>query len=244
MLANHEGLITASASHLQHAIDSLTQTVTRLAAQLQQQSPAGTSPVSSAPAAASLAPVLASDSPEPRVGSPERFDGNPENCSPFLTNCTLFFALQPRTFASELAKVAFTINHLTGRARLWGTAEWDRQSPACQNFSAFAAELRKVFGHNPARSEVAAGLLNLKQGQRSVADFSIDFRIRASRSGWNPAAQIDAFMHGLADYIKEELVSHEVPSSFDNIIDLAIRIDLRVQTRRRERRQGSSRQSL
>lgn len=61
-----------------------------------------------------------SDGPEPRVGVPERYDG-------FLTNCSLLFSLQPRTFNTEAARVAFTITHLTGQARLWGTAEWEWQ---------------------------------------------------------------------------------------------------------------------
>lgn len=44
---------------------------------------------------------------------------------PFLTNCSLLFHLQPHTFASEDAKVAFTIHHLIGRAHLWGIAKWE-----------------------------------------------------------------------------------------------------------------------
>lgn len=34
-------------------------------------------------------------------------------------NGSLLFWLQPYTFAPELAKVAFTMNHLTDRARVW-----------------------------------------------------------------------------------------------------------------------------
>ncbi len=49
-------------------------------------------------------------------------------------------------FDSEETKVAFAINQLAGRTRLWGTAEWDRQISACASFEAFPAELRKVFG--------------------------------------------------------------------------------------------------
>ncbi|GLD48545.1 glutamate receptor ionotropic, NMDA 3B, partial [Lates japonicus] len=48
--------------------------------------------------------------------------GVPESCNPFLTNRSILFSLQPHTFDSEEAKVAFTINHLTERACLWGTA--------------------------------------------------------------------------------------------------------------------------
>ena len=39
---------------------------------------------------------------------------------------------------------------------------------------------------------------------------------------------MDAFFHSLADYIKDELVSHELPSTLDEAIALAVRIDRRM----------------
>ncbi|CAB1460184.1 unnamed protein product [Pleuronectes platessa] len=43
----------------------------------------------------------------------------------------------------------------------------------------------------------------------------------ASSSEWNQAAQCDAFLMGLADYIKDELISYELRSTLDGIIELA-----------------------
>ncbi len=237
--------MSAAALEARQAAEANGQALAALAEQMQQLSSLLSRQAAHPPAAASpaLAPPplpLPADSPEPRVGTPERYDGDPETCGPFLTNCSLLFSLQPRTFASEQAKVAFTINHLTGRARLWGTAEWERQSPACSSFQRFADELRKVFGLAASRSETTRGLMGMRQGDRTVADYSIDFRTLASHSSWNSEALVDAFLHGLADYVKDELVSHNVPLTLDGVIELAIRIDLRVQARRRERRQGSS----
>ena len=77
--------------------------------------------------------------------------------------------------------------------------------------------------------------MNIRQGNRTVAEFSIDFRTLARRSEWNAAAVVDAFFHGLADYIKDELVSHDLPESLDEAVALAVRIDRRVQARRREK---------
>ena len=48
---------------------------------------------------------------EPNVGSPEHYDGDPTTCNAFLCNCSIIFSLQPITFASEEARVAYTINH-------------------------------------------------------------------------------------------------------------------------------------
>lgn len=73
-----------------------------------------------------------------------------------------------------------------------------------------------------------------------MADYSIDFRTRASLSSWNSAALVDTFLHGLAEYIKDELVSHRVASTLDGVIELAIWIDLHVLACRQERCQRAS----
>lgn len=73
--------------------------------------------------------------------------------------------------------MAFAINHLTGRTRLWGTAEWDRQTSACASFLEFFQELRKVFGPPRLGPDVAGGLLEVNQGTGAVSDYAIDFRI-------------------------------------------------------------------
>ncbi|KAK5933651.1 hypothetical protein CgunFtcFv8_014114 [Champsocephalus gunnari] len=124
---------------------------------------------------ASASPLMGF-TPEPRVETPERYAGEREGCSPFLTNCSILFTLQPHTFASEAARVAFPVNHLTGKARLWGTAEWEQQTPACSSFPAFSAELRKVFGPVSVGPDAEGGLLNLSQGNGSVVDYAIEFR--------------------------------------------------------------------
>lgn len=92
---------------------------------------------------------------------PEHYSGEPEGCNQFLNNCSI--ALQSHTFASETAKVAFAINHLTGRARLCGTAEWERGTAACSSFQAFSTELRKVFGLVSLDPDATGGLMSQRQ---------------------------------------------------------------------------------
>lgn len=227
----------AAATREQQMAD-LTAHVQQLATALGQLA-TSSQPAPAAPAPpASPAPAAPGSTQEPRVGVPERYGGEPEGCSPFITNCSILFALQPHTFATEQAKVAFMVNHLTGKARLWGTAEWERQTPACSSFATFAAELRKVFGPVARGPDAMGGLLGLRQGGRTATDYALEFRVRARRSEWNAAAQVDAFLLGLADYLKDELVSYELPSSLDSLIELVLRLDQRIQGRRRERRWG------
>lgn len=45
-----------------------------------------------------------------------------------------------------------------------GAEEWERQTPICSSFQAFAAELLKVFGCESFRDAAAGELLTLQQG--------------------------------------------------------------------------------
>ncbi|KAI3370533.1 hypothetical protein L3Q82_025292 [Scortum barcoo] len=170
---------------------------------------AATAAASPPPAPAPVpAPAPPGPVPEPRVGNPERYAGDPEGCNPFITNCSILYALQPQTFSSEEAKVAFAINHLTGRARSGfdgdcrvGAAD----SSLRVSFQAFATELRKG-------------------NHRTVQDYAIDFRTKARLSDWNEPARCDAFLRGLGEYLKDELVSYELPSSFDDLVGLTTRV--------------------
>lgn len=241
-MQHHQAQLVSATSDVRQSAAANEQTIAALSAQIQQLAATVNQLVTAVtPAPAPPPPTvnLAPPAPvsEPRVGTPERYGGDPEGCNPFLTNCSILFALQPHTFSTEKAKVAFAINHLTERARLWGTAEWERQTPACASFQAFADELRKVFGETSSGPDAAGGLLGLRQGARTVSDYSIDFRTRALQSQWNAAAQTDAYLLGLNDYIKDELVSHDLPSSLDKLIELATKLDRRIQARRQEKRQ-------
>ena len=87
------------------------------------------------------------------MGIPERYDGDPTTCNAFLCHCSIIFALQPLTFPSEEARVAYTILH----HRLWGTAEWQRGTPTCRSFQTFADELEEslvpdLWGPKPDRN--------------------------------------------------------------------------------------------
>ncbi len=68
----------------------------------------------------------------------------------------------------------------------------------------FTAEL-KVFGHSTPGRNVAWGLLNLVQGERRVADYSIEFHTVAAESKWNTLFLYDASYNRLSNVVKDEL---------------------------------------
>ncbi len=56
--------------------------------------------------------------------------------------------------------------------------------------------------------------------------------------GWNDKALWDHFLHGLAEHIKDEIYSLELPSSLDGLIDLVIRVDNQISLHSRHQRSG------
>ncbi len=79
--------------------------------------------------------------------------------------------------------------------------------------------------------EAARMLADLRQGERSVSDYSIQFRTLAAECEWNEKTQWDMFLHGLADRIQQEIYTVELPTGLDELVDLALRVDARLQQR-------------
>ena len=156
------------------------------------------------------APTTSSSSPppahEPRLPPPEQYSGEPGTCRSLLSR-SLVFELQPTTFPSERAKVAYVITQLSGRAREWGTALWEARSPSCGDFQNVAAEMRRALDRSKHGHEAARELLHIHQGRRSVSNYAIDFQTLATSSGWNSEALFDIFLNGLSEEIKDELVA-------------------------------------
>lgn len=96
-----------------------------------------------------------------------------------------------------------------GQAREWGTAMWDNGHVPHSND--FSEEFRKVFVRSTLGIDAARALSLLQKGGRSVLDYSIEFRTLAASCEWNAKAQWDHFLHRLAEYIKDEIYSLNLP---------------------------------
>ena len=88
--------------------------------------------------------------------------------------------------------------------------------------------MKRVFDRAVAGREAARQLTDIVQGERPVADYSIEFRTLAAECRWNEEAQWDVFLHGLADRIQREIYALELPTSLNELIDLALRVDARL----------------
>ena len=157
--------------------------------------------------------------------------------------CGLVFDLQPHSYATDKARIAFVIELLRGRALEWASAVWERQETCMASYQEFTGEMRKLFDHPVRGKDAAKRLFTLRQGARIVADFMIEFRTLSVESGWNEESLQAAFYQGLSEQLKDELISYPEPSDLDSLVTLAIRVDNRVRERRREKQWGPSNQS-
>ncbi len=198
------------------AVQALVVQVSELTTQLQQLR----MPTAPLPPPVRPTPFTSATQREPRLPAPETYNGEPNLCRAFLVKCSMFFALQPQTFATEESKVALVLTLLSGKAALWGTAVWENHHACCSSFHALSEEMKRVFDRTVVGREAARRL-----------DFSIEFRTLAAECKWNEEAQWDMFLHGLADRIQREIFAIELPTSLDGLIDLSLRVDSQLQQR-------------
>ncbi len=177
--------------------------------------------------------------PEPHANNPPVYDGDPNSCQAFLSQCSLVFSLQPRRYSTEEAKVAFILTLLSGRAREWGIAVWRSRAPCCATFVDFCQEMTKLFDRSAQGDEAAAQLSRLSQRKCSVTDYAIQFQTLAAACGWNEGALRARFLEGLDEAIADELAAVDLPRELDNLINLALRVEGRL-NRRRQRRQPTA----
>ncbi len=163
------------------AVQALVVQVSELTTQIQQLR----MPTAPLPPPVPLALLNSATQREPRLPAPEAYNGEPNLCRAFLVKCSMFFSLQPQS------KVALVLTLLSGKAVLWGTAVWENHHSCCSSFSALSEEMKRVFDRAVVGREAARRLADLRQGERSVSDFSIEFRTLAAECKWNEEAQWD-----------------------------------------------------
>ena len=181
--------------------------------------------------------VAASDSPsirEPSLASPKPFEGDFDLFRGFLVQCELIFKHQPSRYSADGARIAYIMSLLSGKALRWATAAVGQDSRLANSYAAFRAEFKAVFDHPVEGEDAASRLHSIQQGSRSVADYTLEFRILAADSGWGDKALQSAYRRGLSEAVKDGLL-RDRPTSYNALIELALQMDQRLRERRAER---------
>ena len=95
-------------------------------------------------------------------------------------------------------------------------------------FEEFTRRFRAVFDHPPEGRAAGERLIHLRQGMRSAQEFAMEFRTLAAGTGWNDRALIDQYRCSL-----RELACRYTTFKFNQLVDMSIRLDNLLATRRR-----------
>lgn len=97
----------------------------------------------------------------------------------------------------------------------------------------------KLFDRSVQGEEAVAQLVRLRQGGRSVTEFAIEFKTLATSCGWDDGPCRAVFRAGLVEEIQDEIATHELPCGFDELVNLALRVESRLHFRRQHRAERS-----
>ncbi|CAI9620092.1 unnamed protein product [Staurois parvus] len=141
--------------------------------------------------------------------------------------------MYPAAFPSEKKKVMFIIGLLTGEALAWASPYIEQNRGILNNFDTFLTAMNQVFDDPNRCASAEAKLHSLRQGRRSVAEYTAEFRSWVADTTWNPAAQKSQFRQGLSEQV--ELARGDTPNDLEEFIQLCIRIAQRLTERRKEK---------
>ncbi|KAL0173541.1 hypothetical protein M9458_029509, partial [Cirrhinus mrigala] len=179
------------------------------------------------PSTSPAAPVAS-----PRLAYPDKFDGSPAKCKGFLLQCSLFVTQQPALYPTEESRIAFVCSLLTGKALDWATAVWDLNRPSFPSFKEFLRRFKEVFDYPEGGEGAGEQILMLRQGKNTAAEFALTFRTLAAQTGWPDEPLKLHFRKGLSHELQAELACRDEGKSLDELINLAIRIDNLIRSRR------------
>uniref|UniRef100_A0A3B3HJ26 Ty3 transposon capsid-like protein domain-containing protein n=1 Tax=Oryzias latipes TaxID=8090 RepID=A0A3B3HJ26_ORYLA len=178
--------MSAAQQDLFRRLDSITLTLAELTGQSPNVAAAAQAPSSDNSLASASAMT-----PENFRLQPEPFSGDVEACGGFLLQCQLIFQQAPRHYQTDHSRISLIVNALRNKALQWAQAFLASHPISHLPFDRFIEEFRLVFDQPRKQEETTRRLLNLKQGNRSVSEHLINFRILAVEAGWpDPGAPL------------------------------------------------------
>lgn len=171
--------------------------------------------------------------PEPQPGNPEKFDGNTHACREFLDQLDIHFHIHQEHYTSDESKVLYLLSLLKGPALQWASTIVRNKDSILQDYIAFISTLSSLFGEPERERNAERSLSNLKQGRDTAVEYAAKFQSIARDVPWNERALIHQFVVGLSELVQNEVATKDLPSSLQDAIILAVRIDNRILERTR-----------
>jgi Retrotransposon gag protein/Zinc knuckle len=150
-----------------------------------------------------------------KAADPEKFSGDRSDTEGFIRAVRLSIAVQPGSFPDERTKILYALSFMTGgSAQTWAHNETEtviNGTSPISTFDAFARRVEEAFGDPDFARTARTKLHDLKMTPNmSADDYTAQFEILASRTGFNDAALEDAYARGLPPAILDKI--HAQPS--------------------------------
>lgn len=107
------------------------------------------------------------------------------------------------------------------------------------SFEDFVAIFKTVFNRGSGAEAAPLRLLTFKQGKQSMADYSTDFWILAEETVLGPDALRSTLLNNIREDLKDELIMRDLPTAFDELMSLCIKVDEWLRARRQTRNSSS-----
>ncbi|KAL0192230.1 hypothetical protein M9458_010526, partial [Cirrhinus mrigala] len=112
---------------------------------------------------------------------------------------------------------------------------WEGSRMSFPSYQSFLRQFREVFDHSAGGEEPGEELLRLKQGASTAADYTLRFRTLATQSGWESRPLKLMYRRGLNEELQAELACRDEGKSLEEFMELAIRLDNLIRSRRGKR---------
>lgn len=175
----------------------------------------------------------------------EPYDGQRGDVRSFLTQAKAYLRVNS-TITGAAGRILCVGNLLTGRAFEWweptlrdyldhkNDAERDEETNhTFASYGNFEEKLRQAFEDPDEERTATRHLKNLRQTGLALV-YNREFRRLASKLNLGESALQEYFYDGLRDDVKDELSKMDKPDSFDEYVNMAIKIDNRNYQRRQE----------
>jgi hypothetical protein len=180
---------------------------------------------------------------EPKITLPEKFDGARANYRGFINQLRLAFQMSPSRYGTDAIKIATVGSLLNGDALAWYNPFIEQPAKhqvALSSWANFFLALNSAFADPDMECAAEAKIRTLRQGRTAAITYASKFKQTAADLTWNDTALISQFKSGLSESVKDMMVYQDpLPTTLENFINLAIRLDNRVFERDRDKRRGA-----
>ena len=172
---------------------------------------------------------------------PEPFDGDKTKFKSFMRQVMLAFRAAPTKFASDEAKIIFTLHYMTGGfAAEFANAfmdKWDDTTPNATTWSDFKKSLEACFGDSTSQRQAMVDIAKLVQGRLSAVEYLTRFEHLAIAAGYDKKTHFQYLSTLLTNNMNEKLINsfyntEKLPSTFEGWKTWLLRLEQVWQLRR------------